>query len=115
MASSRGARRRTYTPALRFHALTGYFDALMARSVRQARFRQCLLEQLDPEPGQRVIDLGCGTGTLAILLKRRAPEVGSWAYKSWTASRPAPRTSASVCCRQSRAQASKRSRKPGAR
>jgi cyclopropane fatty-acyl-phospholipid synthase-like methyltransferase len=75
MASGRETRKRAYTPALRFHALTGYFDALMARSVKESKFRQLLLDQLEPEPGHRVLDLGCGTGTLAILLKTRVPEV----------------------------------------
>jgi trans-aconitate methyltransferase len=75
MASGRETRRRAYTPALRFHALTAYFDALMARGVKKSSFRQRLLDQLDPAPGHRVIDLGCGTGTLAILLKSRAPDV----------------------------------------
>lgn len=74
MASGRSTRRRGYTPALRFHALTGCFDALMAHSAKQARLRGLLLDQLDPQPGQRVVDLGCGTGTLAILLKQRTPE-----------------------------------------
>ena len=46
MASDRKTRRRAYTPALRFHAFTGYFDALMARSLKEARFRQLLLDQL---------------------------------------------------------------------
>jgi len=32
-----------------------------------------LVEQAAAEPGQRVLDLGCGTGTLAIQVKQRQP------------------------------------------
>ena len=37
--------------------------------------RRALLDQVALRPGQRVLDVGCGTGTLATLIKQLHPEV----------------------------------------
>ena len=37
--------------------------------------RRTLLEQANLRPGHRVLDIGCGTGTLVALIKRVHPEV----------------------------------------
>jgi ubiquinone/menaquinone biosynthesis C-methylase UbiE len=39
------------------------------------RARKELLAQANIKPGQRILDIGCGTGTLAVLLKRRYADV----------------------------------------
>lgn len=67
------AEQTRYIPALRFRALTGLYDPLVRWTTREAKFKSRLVDQADLRPGQRVLDLGCGTGTLALLAKRREP------------------------------------------
>ena len=64
---------RGYLPALRFPALTRVYDPVVRATTREGRFKEMLVEQAAAEPGQRVLDLGCGTGTLAIQVKQRQP------------------------------------------
>ena len=64
---------RGYVPALRFPALTRLYDPVVRLTSLEGRFKELLVEQAAPAPGQRILDLGCGTGTLAIQVKRRQP------------------------------------------
>ena len=41
--------------------------------MREQRFKAMLLEQARLEPGQRLLDLGCGTGTLALMASEHEP------------------------------------------
>lgn len=66
--------RDRYVAALRFPALTGLYDPLVRLTTRESRFKRRLLELALAEPVQRVLDLGCGTGTLAIATKQARPE-----------------------------------------
>jgi ubiquinone/menaquinone biosynthesis C-methylase UbiE len=63
-----------YVPALGFHWLTPYYDAAVGTTTRERSFKQALIKQARFEPGQRVLDLACGTGTLAIWIKQHQPQ-----------------------------------------
>jgi ubiquinone/menaquinone biosynthesis C-methylase UbiE len=65
----------TYLHALRFKALTRVYDPVVRLTTRESRFKDLLLEQAALSPGQRVLDLACGTGTLAIQAKRAEPAI----------------------------------------
>lgn len=63
----------SYLPALRFRVLTPLYDPVIRLTTREDRFKELLVEQAAVAAGQRVLDLGCGTGTLALRVKRREP------------------------------------------
>ena len=62
-----------YVPALGREWLTGLYDPVVRLTTRERSFKERLLEQARLEDGMEVLDLGCGTGTLALLAKRRRP------------------------------------------
>ena len=64
-----------YVPALGFHWLTPYYDAVVGATTRERTFKNALIEQAGFCPGHRVLDLACGTGTLAIWIKQQYPDV----------------------------------------
>lgn len=64
----------TYIPALGYGFLTALYDPVVAATTRERTFKERLIRQANIGPGQAVLDVGCGTGTLATWIKRAVPE-----------------------------------------
>jgi ubiquinone/menaquinone biosynthesis C-methylase UbiE len=65
---------REYLRAARYDWILPLYDPVM-KVLGADETRRALLDQGDIRPGHRVLDIGCGTGTLATLIKRLHSDV----------------------------------------
>lgn len=65
---------RSYIPAAGQHWLLPFYDPFVWILGGNA-FRRPLIEQAALKSGMRVLDIGCGTGSLAVLIKQSHPQV----------------------------------------
>src|SRR6266540_6024120 len=72
--SARGNVSPRYIPALSFRWLTPLYDLLLKWVMREETFKRKLIQQANIRPRMNVLDLGCGTGTLTIMIKQSVPE-----------------------------------------
>jgi len=63
-----------YVPAAGRDLFLPLYDPVVRLLMRESTFRQRFLEQADIDRHHHVLDLGCGTGTMAILIRQRRPE-----------------------------------------
>lgn len=64
---------RDFVPALGRSELTNSYDRVIAVMTRERRWRAQLLALVDPRSGETILDVGCGTGTFAVMLKAACP------------------------------------------
>jgi ubiquinone/menaquinone biosynthesis C-methylase UbiE len=69
------ARPADYLPAVRFDFLTPLFDVFVRATTRERAFKAKLLDQAKLSADLDVLDIGSGTGTLALWAKQREPGV----------------------------------------
>jgi ubiquinone/menaquinone biosynthesis C-methylase UbiE len=65
---------RSYLPAAGRHGFLPFYDPI-TKLIGVDKNRHALLDHADLEPGHRVLDVGCGTGSLLVLIKRREQDV----------------------------------------
>ena len=65
---------KAFTPALGYRFLTPAYDLVVGLLTREQLWRTKLLELIDPKSGDRMLDVGCGTGSLIAQLSCIQPE-----------------------------------------
>ncbi len=67
-------KRERYIPALAFGFLDPVYDLSMRLFMRESTFKRRLVRQAGIRKGHRVLDLGCGTATLTMMMKKARPD-----------------------------------------
>ena len=70
-------KKNVYIPAIEFDWLTPLYDPLIRLTMRETQFKQQLIKQAHVKSGYRILDIGCGTGTLLLLVKKISPETSN--------------------------------------
>ncbi len=69
---------KSFTPALGYSRLTAFYDPLIRWTLPEREFKTRLLAQAGIKDDHHVVDLGCGTGTLALMIKKAHPDAVVW-------------------------------------
>ncbi|WP_205876060.1 class I SAM-dependent methyltransferase [Mycobacterium camsae] len=64
---------QAFTPAAGDPKCSKYYDTVIALLTREGRWRWATIAQLELRPGATVVDIGCGTASLAMRMKQHQP------------------------------------------
>lgn len=63
-----------YIPALKYNWLTQFYDRLLTTFLREKTFKMKLIESIRQPNPKHILDIGCGTATLSLMLESTFPE-----------------------------------------
>ena len=63
-----------YIPALKYNWLTQFYDGLLTTFLREKTFKSKLIESVRQSNPKHILDIGCGTATLSLMLESTFPE-----------------------------------------
>ena len=63
-----------YIPAFHFHWLTRWYDPMLRHLFPEGALKIAMIAQAHIQLGQDLLDVGCGTGTLTLLIKQTQPK-----------------------------------------
>ena len=63
-----------YIPALKYNWLTQFYDGLLTTFLREKTFKMKLIESIRQPNPKHILDIGCGTATLSLMLESTFPE-----------------------------------------
>lgn len=66
---------KPFVAALGAKALTPFYDAAIRLMGSEDRWRAAFVRQIAPKPGERILEIGCGTGSLTLRLAGAAAGV----------------------------------------
>ena len=66
---------KEFIPALGYDWLTAWYDLTIKLTMPEKTFRRLLLEEIDPQQGEKILEFGFGTGQNLLLLKKQFPEI----------------------------------------
>lgn len=68
-----GSKEREFIPAAGFTFLTNFYDAFFERFFLGETFRKMVVNDAKIQNGEKVLDVGCGTGTQLVAFKKTYP------------------------------------------
>jgi ubiquinone/menaquinone biosynthesis C-methylase UbiE len=63
-----------YIPAMGFFSLAAFYDLSISLFAREKKFKGRLIDLAEIQPSHSVLDLGCGTATLTIMIQQACPD-----------------------------------------
>lgn len=63
-----------YIPALKYHFLTPIYDWFIRLTMPEVKVKNQLVQQAELQAGEKILDFGCGTATLTLLIEEQCTD-----------------------------------------